>query len=48
MPTLPDDTTKRENLNILIKSEERALIDSSARLRGKNRTDFILDVTPSW
>ncbi|MDA3896619.1 MAG: DUF1778 domain-containing protein [Desulfobacteraceae bacterium] len=28
---------------IRIKPEERNLIDRAARLRGKNRTDFILD-----
>lgn len=35
--------TKRETLNIRIKSEERGLIDRAARAKGKNRTDFILD-----
>lgn len=34
---------KRETLNIRIKPEERNLIDRAALLRGKNRTDFILD-----
>lgn len=34
---------KRETLNIRIKSEERSLIDRAAQLRGKNRTDFVLD-----
>ncbi len=43
MATLTDATTRRETLNIRIKSEERNLIDRAARLRGKNRTDFILD-----
>lgn len=35
--------SKRESLNIRIKPEERRLIDRAAELRGKNRTDFILD-----
>ena len=38
MPT----PNKRETLNIRIKPEERGLIDRAAKLRGKNRTDFIL------
>ena len=43
MPTLNEPTGKRETLNIRIKPEERNLIDRAARMRGKNRTDFILD-----
>jgi len=44
MPTLNNKvTSKRETLNIRIKPEERGLIDQAARMRGKNRTDFILD-----
>lgn len=43
MPTLREATSKRETLNIRIKPEERSLIDHAARMRGKNRTDFILD-----
>ncbi len=35
--------TRRESLNIRIKPEEKKLIDRAARLRGKNRTSFILD-----
>jgi uncharacterized protein (DUF1778 family) len=35
--------TKRDTLNIRIKPELRGLIDRAARLRGKNRTDFVLD-----
>ena len=35
--------SKRETLNIRIKPEERNLIDRAAKIRGKNRTDFILD-----
>lgn len=34
---------KRESLNIRIKPEVRDLIDRAAKLRGKNRTDFILE-----
>jgi uncharacterized protein (DUF1778 family) len=34
---------KRETLNIRIKPEERSLIDRAAKLRGKNRTDFVLE-----
>ncbi len=43
MAALTKVTNKRETLNIRIKSEERNLIDRAARVRGKNRTDFILD-----
>ena len=35
--------TKRETLNSRIKPEERSLIDRAAKMRGKNRTDFILE-----
>jgi len=35
--------TKRETLNIRIQPEERRLIDRAAKVRGKNRTDFMLD-----
>jgi hypothetical protein len=38
---------KRETLNIRIKPAERNLIDRAARMRGKNRTDFILDAVLS-
>lgn len=38
--TLP---TKRETLNLRIKPDERSLIDRAAKVKGKNRTDFILD-----
>ena len=43
MAALTEATIKRETLNIRIKPEERNLIDRAARMRGKNRTDFILD-----
>jgi uncharacterized protein (DUF1778 family) len=39
--TLPP--LKRDTLNLRIKPEERNLIDRAAKLRGKNRTDFVLD-----
>lgn len=35
--------SKRNNLYIRIQAGERDLIDRAARLRGKNRTDFILE-----
>jgi uncharacterized protein (DUF1778 family) len=44
MHSLPKAHGKRETLNLRIKREERNLIDRAARMRGKNRTDFILDV----
>ena len=34
---------RRETLNIRIKADERGLIDRAARVRGQNRTDFILE-----
>lgn len=43
MPALRTTPTKRETLNLRIKPEERNLIDRAAKLRGKNRTDFMLD-----
>jgi uncharacterized protein (DUF1778 family) len=43
MPILNKSISKRETLNIRIKPEERSFIDRAARIRGKNRTDFILD-----
>lgn len=36
-------TAKRDTLNLRIKPEERSLIDRAAKVRGKNRTDFVLD-----
>ncbi len=33
---------KQEKLNMRINSEERGLIDRAAKIRGKNRTEFIL------
>ncbi len=43
MPNLNIGASRREMLNIRIKPEERNLIDHAAKMRGKNRTDFILD-----
>jgi len=43
MSTLSEAINKRQTLNIRIKPEDRILIDRAARMRGKNRTDFILD-----
>jgi uncharacterized protein (DUF1778 family) len=36
-----------ETLNLRIKSEERNLIDRAASVRGKNRSEFILDAARS-
>ena len=47
MDARTEATNKRETLNIRIKLEERNLIDRAARMRGKNRTDFILDAVRS-
>lgn len=35
--------TPRNTLNLRIKPEERDLIDMAAKVKGKNRTDFILE-----
>lgn len=44
MPTVASaQPVKRDTLNLRIKPEERSLIDRAAKLRGKNRTDFVLD-----
>lgn len=40
---MPTHHATREPLNLRIKPEERALIDRAAKLRGKNRTSFVLD-----
>ncbi len=47
MSTLTETAKKRETLNIRIQAEERNLIDRAAKVRGKNRTDFILDAVRS-
>lgn len=38
-----ESNTKRQTLNLRIKPEVRGLIDRAAKVRGKNRTDFILE-----
>jgi uncharacterized protein (DUF1778 family) len=43
MPASRAKIVKRETLNLRIKAEERNLIDRAARLRGKNRTHFVLE-----
>lgn len=44
MPTAASvHSAKRDTLNLRIRPEERNLIDRAAKLRGKNRTDFVLD-----
>ena len=43
MRTARREASKREALNIRIKSDVRDLIDRAAELAGKNRTDFVLD-----
>ena len=44
MPTAASvHSAKRDTLNLRIKPEERNLIDRAAKLRGKNRTGFVLD-----
>jgi len=43
MTASPEQPSRRETLNIRIRPEERGLIDRAAQVRGKNRTDFILD-----
>lgn len=43
MPTSQATNSKRETLNIRIKSELRGLIDRAAKAQGKTRTDFVLE-----
>lgn len=43
MATASKGVTKRNTLNIRIKPVEQQLIDRAAKLRGKTRTDFVLD-----
>jgi uncharacterized protein (DUF1778 family) len=38
-----EPVAKRDTLNLRIKPEVRGLIDRAAKVRGKNRTDFILE-----
>jgi len=42
MPTLLQEKSRRDTLNLRIKPELRGLIDRAAELTGKNRTDFVL------
>ncbi len=43
MSTINENANTRKTLNIRIKADEQSLIDRAAKVRGKNRTDFILD-----
>lgn len=43
MLTSTESPAKRETLSLRIKPEDRGLIDRAALVRGKKRTDFILD-----
>jgi uncharacterized protein (DUF1778 family) len=44
MPTVVQQTeAKRSTLNLRIKPELRGLIDRAAELKGKNRTEFVLN-----
>lgn len=43
MPTTRNAAEKRSTLNLRVPPELRGLIDRGAAIRGKNRTDFILD-----
>jgi len=40
--TVLHNDVKQEKLNMRINSEERGLIDRAAKIKGKNRSDFIL------
>jgi uncharacterized protein (DUF1778 family) len=41
--SVAETIAKRDTLNLRIKPEVRGLIDRAAKVRGKNRTDFILE-----
>jgi uncharacterized protein (DUF1778 family) len=43
MPSLQQEKSRRETLNLRIKPDLRGLIDRAAELTGKNRTDFVLN-----
>lgn len=43
IPLKTKSVVRRETLSIRIKPEERSFIDRAAKIRGKNRTEFILD-----
>lgn len=36
-------SAKRDTLNLRIKPEDRSMIERAAQVRGKTRTDFVLD-----
>ena len=41
--TIKIAASKRETLNVRVKTEDRNLIDRAAKLLGKSRTDFLLE-----
>jgi uncharacterized protein (DUF1778 family) len=43
MPVTNNVSDKYETLNLRIKPAERDLIDRAAKVKGKNRTDFVLE-----
>jgi uncharacterized protein (DUF1778 family) len=43
MPVSNNVSVKRATLNLRIKPAERDLIDRAAKVKGKNRTDFVLE-----
>ena len=43
MPVTNNVSDKCETLNLRIKPAERDLIDRAAKVKGKNRTDFVLE-----
>lgn len=43
MPVTNNVSVKRATLNLRIKPAERDLIDRAAKVKGKNRTDFVLE-----
>ncbi|ANE75959.1 DUF1778 domain-containing protein [Dickeya solani] len=45
MPAAKGVSAKRVTLNLRIKPAERDLIDRAAKVRGKKRTDFVLEAT---
>ncbi|MEG3133584.1 DUF1778 domain-containing protein [Rouxiella sp. T17] len=46
-PNSQRPASKRESLNLRIRAEDRDLIDRAAQIKGKNRTDFILEAAKS-
>jgi uncharacterized protein (DUF1778 family) len=43
MPVTNNVSVKRATLNLRIKPAERDLIDCAAKIKGKNRSDFVLE-----